>query len=646
MPDRNKSLSGILLTSVIKPLGPAHGDAESVGYELLHAQITRAQGIFSPRAVHRQFSLDYLAENIDNPATVLHYPSAKELARELKKGYGWVGISFINATYHRMTETVKIIRKFSPGTKIILGGYGTSLPDYALSPWCDYVSKGEGVARLREILGNPPAKKPYKHPVIGSELSVFSKKISYTGMIFAGLGCPNGCDFCSTSHYFRRKHVKLLETGREIYDVVKKHLAINPGAKFTVIDEDFLLDKKRAIEFKGCVQHGGISLSIFVFASAKALSMYETKDLLAMGIDGVWIGYEGERAAYGKKDGVSMEKIFTELHSNGILILSSMIIGFDYQSEAIINDEFDRLMSLKPDLAQFLICNPIAGTPLYENALKNSSLRPEYTGNEAFRWKMSTGFKSVIRHPTMSASDLERIQEECFKKDYFLQGPSIYRILETMFNGWLKHRNSPIPALASKARLFAREIRKAYPVMLASRFLVPDSPGGKKTGFLKKRIYAQLGKPTAAEYLLSGAVLVLAAWTALKLKFGWFQHPCLVRKTWRTAPPRFALFKRLRFSGEGGFFVGAYENRRKREVLLRGEGFLNWSQAENFVRGVADFVMESSEKIRVDLSGMKIEKSCVKFVRDSLKNFKPVAAVYLPGRARVLFGLLFLFKRF
>ena len=43
----------LLLTSVMRPIGPAYGDAESVGYELLHAQVTRAQGMFSPRAVHR-----------------------------------------------------------------------------------------------------------------------------------------------------------------------------------------------------------------------------------------------------------------------------------------------------------------------------------------------------------------------------------------------------------------------------------------------------------------------------------------------------------------------------------------------------------------------------------------------------------------
>ena len=43
----------VLLTSVCRPLGPKHGDAPSVGYELLFSQVTRAQGLFSPRAPSR-----------------------------------------------------------------------------------------------------------------------------------------------------------------------------------------------------------------------------------------------------------------------------------------------------------------------------------------------------------------------------------------------------------------------------------------------------------------------------------------------------------------------------------------------------------------------------------------------------------------
>ena len=122
-------------------MGPRYGDAPSVGYELLHSQVTRAQGVFSQRAVHVHFSLEYIAENLDAPTVVLQYPSKSELIRELKKGYDYVGISFLLAVMHKMKEMVALIRRYSPNTKIVLGGYGTVLKDEELKPYADYICR-------------------------------------------------------------------------------------------------------------------------------------------------------------------------------------------------------------------------------------------------------------------------------------------------------------------------------------------------------------------------------------------------------------------------------------------------------------------------------------------------------------------------
>jgi hypothetical protein len=124
----------ILLTSVCRPLGPKYGDAPSVGYELLFGQVTRAQGLFSPRTVNSFFGLEYIAENLDAPTVVLQYPSKRELIRELKKGYEYVGVSFIMAVMHKMKETIALIRRYAPQSKIVLGGYGTVLSDEVLKP--------------------------------------------------------------------------------------------------------------------------------------------------------------------------------------------------------------------------------------------------------------------------------------------------------------------------------------------------------------------------------------------------------------------------------------------------------------------------------------------------------------------------------
>jgi hypothetical protein len=75
-----------------------------------------------------------------------------------------------------------------------------------------------------------------------------------------------------------------------------------------IIDEDFLLNKQRAMEFRECVKQSGKTLSIFAFSSVKALSQYKVEEILEMGIDGFWIGYEGTRSGYAKATGASRSR--------------------------------------------------------------------------------------------------------------------------------------------------------------------------------------------------------------------------------------------------------------------------------------------------------------------------------------------------
>src|SRR3989338_8774908 len=96
-----------------------------------------------------------------------------------------------------------------------------------------------------------------------------------------------------------------------------------------------------------------------------------------MGIDGFWIGYEGAKSGYAKQKGRPAAEILTEFRENGIIVLASMVIGFDYQNEQIIREELDGLISLKPTLGQFLIYGPVPGTPFYERVMKEDLLRDD-----------------------------------------------------------------------------------------------------------------------------------------------------------------------------------------------------------------------------------------------------------------------------
>lgn len=625
----------LLMTSVMRPIGPAYGDAESVGYELLHAQVTRAQGMFSPRAVHRQFGIDYIAENLDNPTVTLHYPSKRELIKELKKGYDYVGISFIVVTYHRMKELSALVRRYSPNSKIILGGYGTVLPDAALAPFGDHICRGEGVAFTRELLGQPPLLE-HKHPLIESRMQIFSKTISRTGMIFAGLGCPNGCDFCSTSHFFKRQHLRLLATGAQVYEVVKKHLKINPDAQFTILDEEFLLDRRRALEFRDCVVAGGKPLSIFAFASIKALSLYQPEELLEMGVDGVWIGYEGERSGYDKRAGKSAEEIFKSLKENGVMILASMIVGFDYQTTGIIRGELKKLLAMKPDLCQFMIYNPNPGTPLYDRVRAGGLLRREYADNLAKYWKAASGFKSLLEHPRMTAAEIENSQEYCFKTDFRELGPSIYRVADSLLTGYLKHKDSPNPFLRIKAARYAAEVRKGYPVFLAGELFGPTLRARAIVHRLKKKIYAALGQPSFADKALAWGAVGAALWTSFKLRFNLFQNPKLTRVSWRVPPPQFSrewLAQRVaayNVPQRLSVLVEQYEG-RKNQLRVRLEGALDRCQGEKLAEELRVYLKETKVKLILDFEKLKVtEKEAAAAFSQRLNDYRSRVKISLP----------------
>jgi len=595
----------ILLTSVCRPLGPGQGDAPSVGYELLYRQVTRAQGLFSPRTVNVHFSLDYIAENLDAPTVVLQYPSRREFIRELKKGYDYVGISFIMVVFHKMKEMVALIRKYSPRSQIVLGGYGTVLKDEVLKPFADHICREEGVAFFRRLLGEPEIPMPYKHPLIVSWLKVFGWRVSGTGKIFAGLGCPNGCDFCCTSHFFSRKHIRLLPEGKDIYAVIERYLDMDPSLVFLILDEDFLLNKKRAMEFRDCVMKSGKTLSIFAFSSIKAISQYTVEEILEMGIDGFWIGYEGARSNYAKQQGRPVAEILAEFREHGITVLTSMIIGFDYQNREVVAQELDGLMQLKPALAQFLIYGPVPGTPFYERIIKENLLQDVYTSEKDLFYRRADGFRTMIKHPTLSPEAIEDIQRWCFEEDFQRLGPSIYRVLEGRLLGYLKLKDSPNPFLRRKADYFAHELRYAYPVFLAGRALGPNASVRRWIGELQQRIHRELGEPLLAEQLKSVMAVGAAMWTGLKLKFDMFQHPKLVRIAYRTPVERlgsFHLWEEIRRKYSiPNFSIQVELQHAKDQVWMRLEGALSAADAEGLGQRIRDSLARTKSRLVLDL---------------------------------------------
>ena len=643
---RVSALKKVLLTSVCRPLGVRYGDAPSVGYELLYEQVTRAQGLFSPRSHHVHFSLEYLAENLDAPTTVLQYPTKAELVRELKRGCDVVGLSFLPATFHRMKEAVALIREHAPKAEIVLGGYGTALDADFIKPYGDHICREEGVAFMRRLLGEPPIAMPYRHPMIVNPLRVFGRKVSQTGIVFAGLGCPSGCDFCCTSHFFNRKHIRLLPTGADIFGVIERYLEIDPGISILIIDEDFLLNRRRAMEFRDCVVRSGRTLSIFAFASIRALSQYKVEEILEMGIDGLWIGYEGTRAGYAKQSGRPASEVLREFREHGITILASMIIGLPYQTPEIIEEELTGLLALRPVLTQFMIYGPSPGTPFFEKVKRERLLIDEVADDPERFCRKGSGFYSLVKHPAMTSEEIEAQQRRCFEEDFRRLGPSIFRSLEAWLLGYLKLKDSPLPHLRAKAKRFATELRKAYPIFLAGRALGPTAEVRRWIGELRERIESELGRRTWMERAQSVLALGLAAWTGVTLKLGWFQHPPLIRHTFRQAGARLPRAWR-RLHGEGDGHRVEVERRAPATVWVRVEGELLAAGAGRLAESLRNALERKRERVVLDLERLgRLEHEAAERISEILRAHRDRIRLVLPrlGEVAALTAMFALYR--
>ena len=619
--DHSSRRPKVLLTSICRPIGPTHGDAPSVGYEVLHGQITRAQGIFSPRSVNFTFALDYIAANLDAPTVVLQYPSHRELVRELRKGPDYVGVSFNLVTFHRMKEVVALVRKHAPDAKIVLGGYGTVLDDATLAPYGDYICREEGVAYFRALLEEPPRPMPYDHPLVTLNLRIFSVPVDRTGMIFAGLGCPNGCDFCCTSYFFKRRHIRLLPTGDDIFRVIQRYLEIDPRMSLAILDEDFLLAKDRAIRLRELVLERGTPLSMFAFASVKALSRFTPQELLETGVDGVWVGYEGKRSGYAKQQGKPVEELIPELRSHGITVLSSMMLGFDYHTPEIIREELAEFLALRPTYAQFLIYGPTPGTPFFERVMKEGRLNCNLAEESERYYRACDGFSAMVQHPTMTPGEIEDLQREGFETDFRVNGPSILRSVEVWFQGWKRYRDSSSAYLRAKAERWAEEIRRAYPLFRVAK---RSGPTPEAAARLETEIRTLLGPPSLGPRVLSWLAPAAAAWTRFTLRHDSFQHPKLLRRAYRTTP--WALRP-----GELGSLRVSME-RALRSTLVKIEGALDRASAERLAAGILAHLHGNDAHVKVVVAeGTYAEPQDLRLLAQELAPLRHRISILVPS---------------
>ncbi len=429
--------------------------------ELYHNQVTRAQGSFSLRMFHRSWGIMMIQENISAPCSVLDFPTREAFAKELTANkYDIVGISGIIVNVGKVREMCRMVRELSPDSVIVVGGHVAAIPDVETMIDADHIVRGEGISWMRRYLGEDE-KAPIRHPniVSGLETRIMgvrlpNRKGATAATIIPSVGCPMGCNFCTTSAFFggKGKFVNFYETGDELFEVmckIEKELEVH---SFFVMDENFLLHRTRALQLLERMKAAGKSWELSIFASANAIRKYTMVELVELGVSWVWMGLESPRSNYSKLQGKDVTDLTRELREHGIRVQGSTIIGLEHHTPENIIDEIESAVAYQTDFHQFMLYTPVPGTPLYQEMAEQGRLLKDIDFAD-----VHGQFKFNFKHAAISRDDSKRFLDWAFWRDFENNGPSLYRMCQTMLRGWQRYKDYPDPRVRER---FAREVKK------------------------------------------------------------------------------------------------------------------------------------------------------------------------------------------
>lgn len=509
-------MSRVLLTT---PVGPydTHYYNHSLT-DVMDQRFSRGCGIFTLRGhIHINFA-HVIAQNIQAPTVFLEYPSWADFEAELRAGYDIVGINGFHNQRDIVIDMCKRARSIAPGSTIVLGGWSAigikhTMPESEWRVFADDICDSEGVSFMRAKLGEPVGA-----PITVTHLPRCATAIPWLdphppgnmGTIVGSLGCPNGCDFCGTTHMYERRRLRLLDAEQTFAEMKRYFRDNDVMMSVNLIEEDSFADKKFMTRLGQLIQDdrelGLGRLNFFCLSSNESLSRWEFDDILKTGVSSVFIGVESKfapDAGYKKRGGRSIEETFRELHRRGIGTIGAWMLGFDFQTRDNVEEDLSAFIDLEPTFQQLTRLCPFPGTTLWKQVVAEGRIDPARVPTESISFFGGGGMKPehFYDHEIMA------IIERGYERLYETWGASLFRQWKVVLNGYEYCRDHADPVIRERAAFHRRVAMEIYPLTLAMEVFAPTGTARKRIRDQRSRYRYLLGEPGRAQRLMEQLVL-------------------------------------------------------------------------------------------------------------------------------------------
>ncbi len=283
------------------------------------------------------------------------------------------------------------------------------------------IDEGKGLDEIKDILKEAADKKDtfnYAFPD-REAVSKYRDKYYYMfhkpcALIKTSYGCPFNCSFCFCKEITNGKYFK-----REIEDVIEELQTIKEEEIY-IVDDDFLFDSNRIVEFIGLIKKQNINKKYLIYGRADFIAKNEEllKSFKDVGLQAVIVGIESVRESdlksYNKGTSIEInEKAIHILRKYDIELYATLIIPLDFSKNdfntmvrwLIENDV--RFVNLQP-------LTPLPGTNIYSEYtddlivdrkeyekwdMAHVVLQPEHMSIRGFYYQLIKSYYRIIMRP-------------------------------------------------------------------------------------------------------------------------------------------------------------------------------------------------------------------------------------------------------
>ena len=227
---------------------------------------------------------------------------------------------------------------------------------------------------------------------------------------------------------------------------------------FFIMDENFLLNRPRAMQLLERMKQAGKSWSLYVFSSVNAIRKYTMEELVQLGISWIWLGLESPNSTYAKL------QEFRYAGAGGGTARSTASSCWARPSSAWSTTR-QRTSSRKsstrsrtaPTSTSSCCTRRCPGRRCYQQMQQEGRMLDGVDLAD-----IHGQFKFNFKHAAISRDESKQFLDWAFRHDFERNGPSLFRICETIFQGWKRYHNHPDLRVRRRFAQEATKLRTTY----------------------------------------------------------------------------------------------------------------------------------------------------------------------------------------